>query len=129
MVTPWRLDSQPSRTGANAPVLSRLFRPDRGAHRFLAFFGACTFGSSLAARLPLIGSSISRWPEIACAAFCPCFLGRGGFRAGRLVVRWRGCASNASIRLMTLPLDSAVAFAVMLMPLRSCWMRSIKRDS
>jgi hypothetical protein len=35
---------------------------DRAGARtgFSAFFGSCTFGSSLAARLPLIGSSISR---------------------------------------------------------------------
>jgi hypothetical protein len=35
---------------------------DRAGARtgFSAFFGCCTFGSSLAARLPLIGNSISR---------------------------------------------------------------------
>src|SRR5258708_37410539 len=54
---------------------------DRAGARtgFSAFLRSCTFGSSLAARLPLIGSSISRWPEAALRGLLP-FAGRGADR-------------------------------------------------
>src|SRR5260370_25805536 len=73
---------------------------DRAGARtgFSAFFRSCTFGSSLAARLPLIGSSISRWPEAALRGFLPLAGGAAGcFSPARLRVR-------PSIIFMTLPM-------------------------
>ena len=51
---------------------------------FSAFFGACPFGSSLAARLPLIGNSISRWPAAALRGFLPLVFGAGSGRGSGL---------------------------------------------
>src|ERR1700682_4768317 len=88
---------------------------DRAGARtgFSAFFGCCTFGSSLAARLPLIGSSISRWPSTLLPVFLALVFAGGAdcFSLARL-------RFNASIRLMTLPLDFGAAFAVVRRPLR-----------
>jgi len=81
-------------------------------------------GASLAARLPLIGSSISRWPEAALRGFLPFAAGAGAdcFSLARL-------RFSASIKLMTLPLDLGAAFAVVRTPLRFWLMRSISADS
>ena len=82
---------------------------DRAGARtgFSIFFGSCTLGSSLAARLPLIGSSISRWPSTRLRGFLPFALAGGPdyFSLARLRL-------SASIKLMTLPLDFGAAFAV-----------------
>src|SRR4051812_24679860 len=79
---------------------------DRAGARtgFSARFGVCTLGScgfaSLAARLPLIGSSISRCPEAALRGFLPLAAAGGAdcFSLARLRFK-------ASIKLITLPLD------------------------
>src|SRR5712672_793010 len=98
---------------------------DRAGARtgFSARFGSCTLGASLAARLPLIGSSISRWPEAALRGFLPFAAGAGAdcFSLARL-------RFSASIKLMTLPLDFGAAFAAG-RPLRFWLMRSISADS
>src|SRR5271170_6827905 len=78
------------------------------------------FGCSLAARLPLplIGSSISRWPLAALPGFLPLIF------AGWAFAGWADCFSparlrlSASIRLMTLPPVFGATFAVVLKPLR-----------
>ncbi len=89
-----------------------FFDRTEGRAGFSAFFGAWTFGSSLAVRLPLIGNSISRWPATALRGFLPvAFEEEAAFGAGaacRSVARLR---FNASIRLMTLPLDLGAVFA------------------
>src|SRR6476469_2522611 len=97
---------------------------DRAGARtgFSAFFGACPFASSLA-RLPLIGNSISRWPE-AVRDFLPLALVEGADCLSLARLRL-----SASIRLMTLPPVFGAAFAVVLTPLRFLLMRSISADS
>src|SRR6202000_2558734 len=91
----------------------------------LSAFLAGALVSSLASRLPLIGSSISRWPSMRLRGFLPLAAGGGGadcFSFARL-------RFSASIRLMTLPADFGAAFAVVGMPLRFWLMRSISADS
>src|SRR5258708_6523562 len=99
---------------------------DRAGARtgFSAFFGCCTFASSLAARLPLIGSSISRWPSTRLPGFLPL-----AFAAGADCFSLARLRFKASIRLMTLPLDFGPAFAGKRTPLRFLLIRSISADS
>ena len=79
------------------------------------------FGSSLA-RLPLIGSSISRWPAAALRDF---FALAGGADCCSLA-RLR---FSASIRLMTLPPVFGAAFGATRMPLRFLLIKSTSADS
>ena len=101
---------------------------DRAAARagFSAFFGA-SLTVSLAARLPLplIGSSISRWPLAALRGFLPLLFSTAGaacFSLARL-------RFSASIRLMTLPPVFGAAFAVVFRPLRFWLIKSISACS
>src|SRR5260370_18581828 len=98
---------------------------DRAGARtgFSAFLRSCTFGSSLAARLPLIGSSISRWPGAALR----CFLPLAGGAAGCLpLARHR---FSASLRLMPFPPDFGAGFAVGGMPLPLLFIGSVSDHS
>src|SRR5881392_1604938 len=93
---------------------------------FSAFFGV-SLAVSLAARLPvpLIGSSISRWPAAAFFGFLPLAFSAGA-AACLVPARLR---FSASIRLMTLPPDFGAAFGAVLMPLRFWLISSISADS
>src|ERR1700676_3331628 len=91
---------------------------------FAAFFGSCARVSCFAARLPEIGSSISRWPAAALRGFLPF-----AFAAGADCFSLARLRFNASIRLMTLPPVFGAAFAVRLIPLRFLLIRSTSADS
>ena len=84
---------------------------------FSAFFGVLTvsLAVSFAPPLPLIGSSISRWPEAALRGFLPLPLAFAGGADCRSLARLR---LSASIRLMTLPPVFGAAFAGVFRPLR-----------
>src|SRR3954452_18222988 len=106
---------------------------ERAAERagFSAFFGSSTFFGSSLAFLPLIGSSISRWPATRFFGFLAFgFAPSAGASSSLARLRFASPSLarlrfKASIRLITLPLDFGADLAVIVTPLRFLLMRSI----
>src|SRR3954454_1551836 len=90
-------------------------------------FGA-RFSSALAARLPAIGSSISRWPTAALRGFLPfAALAASGFdvSAGFAAIE----RFSASIRLITLSPETGFEAGVIFSPLRFLLINSVNAAS
>src|SRR5271165_2629041 len=123
-----------------AEITVQLAFRDRAGPRtgFSAFFGSSFFCSSFfdssffassLAFLPLIGSSISRWPSIRFFGFLVLLPVSLAFAAGALSPSLARLLLRASIRLMTLPLVFGAALAGRRTPARFLSMRSISAAS